>query len=80
MKKAGPKKAAPNAGPAAEPTGAADDDDSALSGGTLSETEAKEKMQVLLGDEIFRGLQASVLDLFDQFCASRHYLHKTLSS
>ena len=38
-------------------TTANDDDDSALSGGTLSETEAKEKMQLLLGDEIFKGLQ-----------------------
>lgn len=41
---------------AAADAGVADHDDAALAGGTLSDTELKERMQALLGDEIYNGL------------------------
>ncbi len=37
-------------------TGPADNDDAALAGGTLSDAELKERMQALLGNEIYNGL------------------------
>ena len=37
-------------------SGPADNDDAALAGGTLSDTDLKERMQALLGDEIYTGL------------------------
>ena len=52
--KAGAKKLA--AGKEAADSGPADNDDAALSGGSLSDTELKERMQALLGDEIYNGL------------------------
>lgn len=44
------------AGSGAIDAGPADNDDAALAGGTLSDSELKEKMQGLLGDVIYNGL------------------------
>ena len=44
----------------AAPAAPADDDDAALAGGTLSESEAKQKMAELLGEEIVSGLQVRI--------------------
>lgn len=58
MSKPAAPKAAAKKGQAAvaADAGPADNDDAALAGGTLSDTELKERMQALLGDEIYTGL------------------------
>lgn len=58
--------------------GPADNDDAALAGGTLSDIDLKERMQALLGEEIYTGLLVSSLQLSHQVLLKSKSLWKAI--
>jgi hypothetical protein len=57
---------------AAASAGPADNDDAALSGGTLSDNDLKDKMMELLGEEIMTGLQVTTAHPLVKLSAARN--------